>query len=180
MARLTPKDSPRGFWPNPDKEFFYKTQTPPWKVPKKRKSRGSPTRFTRLNNNKIEGEEVITRNRFGLLSNSQDLNDNSFINEHEDFKYAEADRNEIQEIEKRSPVQSQEANKLLYNISSFSDFDSFMYYCRYNRERFYVSKNYSMYNDNKYRCAGYFPDFIIPEDFSHYQFITNKHNPYYF
>ena len=67
MARFTPKDtnSPKGFWPNPDEEFFHKKQTPPWKVPKKRKSRGRPTRLTRLLKMYNEkGEEVITQNRF--------------------------------------------------------------------------------------------------------------------
>ena len=43
-----------------------------------------------------------------------------------------------------------------------------------------VSDNSIMYNNNKYRCSGYFPEFIIPEDFSHTQFTFNKHNPYYF
>ena len=166
-------------------EFFYKTQTPPWKVPKKRKSRGRPTRFTRLNMIKEKGEEVITQNRFGLLSHLPiSMNEYNAESEHEDFKNAEVSKFEIPETEKRSPEYSPESYKFINNVSSFSEFDSFnnfMYYCNYSRENdTNVSNNFIMYDNNKHRCSGYFPDFIIPEDFSHSQFSYNKYNPYYF
>ena len=37
--------SPAGFWPNPDKELFYKTQTPPGEYQRGGKSRGEHQDF---------------------------------------------------------------------------------------------------------------------------------------
>merc|ERR1711874_598200 len=72
MARLTPRDSPKGFWPHPEKENFYKLQTPPWKVPKKRKFRGGLSKSKEFEPNKSKGGEITTHNRFNLLK--KDIN----------------------------------------------------------------------------------------------------------
>ena len=63
--------SPEGFWPNLDKEFFYKTQTPPWLLPKKRKTKGdTPKYYFDLTDEELKWEqsgEVTTSNRYELL-----------------------------------------------------------------------------------------------------------------
>ena len=66
--------STKGFWPNIDQEPFYKSQTPPWEVPRKRKTGGSNSRFNDSNTNKYESdhERIETKNRFYLLN--PDLN----------------------------------------------------------------------------------------------------------
>ena len=46
--------SPKGFWPNLDQEPFYKCQTPPWEVPKKRKSGGTKSRYNALSESMYE------------------------------------------------------------------------------------------------------------------------------
>ena len=43
-----------------------------------------------------------------------------------------------------------------------------------------VNGSCTMYSKNRNLCSGYFPDYIIPEDYSYVQFSKeNKHNPYY-
>ena len=62
--------SPKGFWPHPSEELFYKDQTP-WKVPKKRKSRGRSNFYYDHMLESVQYkkcEEVITSNRFQILT----------------------------------------------------------------------------------------------------------------
>jgi len=40
MARLTPQNSPKGFWPNPEMESFFKLQTPPLGSTKEEENQG--------------------------------------------------------------------------------------------------------------------------------------------
>ena len=67
----TPK-SPEGFWPNPEKEYFYKRLTPSWEVPRKRKTRGDTQEFFYdLTSEEIKWKysgEVTTCNKFELLN----------------------------------------------------------------------------------------------------------------
>jgi len=75
MARLTPQNSPKGFWPNPELESFFKLQTPPWEVPRKRKPKGDPSRLKLIKPIKYDGGEITTRNRFKALEMSIDSDD---------------------------------------------------------------------------------------------------------
>ena len=97
MARHLPTEefklnSPKGFWPNPDEEYFYKSQTPPWIVPKRRKCRGRLNHYYDLTEENLKWnqcEEVITHNRFNPL-NSTNI---ELINK-EDKKTTEEDKSE--------------------------------------------------------------------------------------
>ena len=70
MARNGLFNSPKGFWPNPDQEPFHKCQTPPWEVPRKRKTGGLKSRYNHSANNESESdhEKIVTRNKFYLLN----------------------------------------------------------------------------------------------------------------
>ena len=69
---IEPPKSPEGFWPNPEKEFFYKAQTPPWEVPKKRKTRGRTQAFYyHLTSDNVVWKqcgELATFNKFDLIN----------------------------------------------------------------------------------------------------------------
>ena len=181
MARLPPMEinSPKGFWPNPNEEFFHIRQTPPWKVPRKRKSRGRLFRLYydigKETLDQDKGEEVFTQNRFKPLNYLT-----TRLNDHEDCKIFEDNKLKTSRKEIRSP----EPSPIYYihvndSFSEYNSFVDFMYIA--NNKYMNVSSNSIMYNKNKKLCSGYFPDFIIPDDYSYFQFSNeNKHNPYYF
>ena len=84
MAWPSPLDnrnnSPTGFWPHPDEEDFYRKQTP-WKVPKKRKSKGKKQLYYDHITEDVQftvGEEITTYNRFQLLSDDEHV-DNQIV-----------------------------------------------------------------------------------------------------
>merc|ERR1711874_882902 len=59
-----------GFWPHPEKENFHKRQAP-WKVPKKRKSKGKYYHYYDHSKESVQftvGDEVTTTNRFLALT----------------------------------------------------------------------------------------------------------------
>ena len=59
-----------GFWPHPEKENFYKRQAP-WKVPKKRKSKGKYYHYYHHSKESVQftaHAEVTTSNRFLVLT----------------------------------------------------------------------------------------------------------------
>ena len=63
--------SPKGFWPNVDNEPFYKFQSPPWEVPRKRKSGGtisSLNAFVAKDNALLLDKDLITKNKYYLIS----------------------------------------------------------------------------------------------------------------
>ena len=166
MARLTTKESPKGFWPHPDEEYFYKTQTPPWKVPKERKSRGSQTRFHGLEPNKTVGEEIITYNRFSPLADdlcintandmytsSQDTYENTEGSTRGERKYTQAG----QCAQERNPAKQEDIVRFVNDIPIISKFS-------YDNEYVYSRgiNNNILYNLNKNNYAGYNPNFIIP------------------
>ena len=72
--------SPTGFWPHPEKERFHRKQTP-WKVPKKRKSKGRYHQSNLFYDHQKESvqyrvsDEVITYNRFMVLTEEDSLVD---------------------------------------------------------------------------------------------------------
>ena len=64
-----------GFWPHPEKENFYKRQAP-WKVPKKRKSKGKYYHYYDHQKESVQftvGAEVTTYNRFLVLTEEDSL-----------------------------------------------------------------------------------------------------------
>ena len=106
MARHLPIEgfeinSPKGFWPNPDEEYFYKTQNPPWIVPRRRKCRGRLKHYYDFADEDLKMnlcEEVITQNRFKLL----DSTNISLVNK-EDVKTKEEDKSRT--LQERSSEQ---------------------------------------------------------------------------
>ena len=178
MARHLPKEgfeinSTKGFWPNPDEEYFYKTQTPPWKVPRRRKFRGRLKYYYDYGDEALKSEmceEVITQNRFQPL----DSNYTRFMN-NEDLRTKEEDN--FGNLQERSPEQISLINTSV-NIS-LSESNSFNNYMNVDNKCI-NDINYFMYTKNKNFCSGYFPDFITLNDNSYYQLSNgNNHNFYY-
>ena len=116
MARHLPKmdltfnspKSPAGFWPHPEKEIFYKTLTPPWRVPMRRKTRGSKHDFYYdLTNDELiwkKSGEVTTFNRFELIDPEEPLlnasdHEETYIFEEETIRKPEEDLHKLPEGE---------------------------------------------------------------------------------
>ena len=158
MARLTTRESPKGFWPHPDEEYFHKLQTPPWKVPKERKSRGSQSRFNRIEPNKTVGGEITTHNRFSPLT--MDLcTDASVHNIYEDIDEENSGVRSYtpsgHQPRIRNPARQESIFVNSNDISFISDKNENVYL----RDNDY---NNVMYNFNKNNYAGYYPNFITP------------------
>ena len=156
MARYTPNSSPKGFWPNPDQEPFFKNQTPPWVVPKRRNTRGEQTRLYTLNSKNESGKEVITTNRFSLLNNNESLNEYDYMTINDDDK---------KKTQERKPANCYETSNYdndfsapIYNVNNnlFSEYNVNFNTVNLNKfdNRFayvnkYVDKNINLYNMNK-------------------------------
>ena len=195
--------SPEGFWPNPEKELFNKPLTPPWEVPRKRKTRGrEPDYYYNVTNDNIEWKkcgEITTSNRFDYLealNNTNDLetlystkerNECGEVTTHDRFKqlYQEEETKTSGKKKETPPGEPQEEYQSnTENIIISESFDDFM-----KTESKYIGKNKHYMYKNKYNfCSGYFPDFITLDvdigydisegnDYSHYYLYT-KNNAY--
>ena len=144
--------SPAGFWPNPDKELFYKIQTPPWEVPKKRKTRGRTQEFYYdLTNDNIiwkQCGEIATFNKFDLI-------------DPEETRLKSTDPEDIYTSDKKTNditfTDFHEYNDFFAGDSVINEsFHDFMG----TRNKYMSSNKHFMYSNKNNFCSGYFPDFI--------------------
>ena len=143
-------NSPRGFWPHPSKELFYKQQTP-WKVPRKRKSRGRSKLYYDHELESVQYkqcEEVSTFNRFQALSEEDSTLSKTSPQE---------EKNPLEEY-----TETDSLNKFLISDNKNSN------------------NNFFMYKQNKNFCSGYFPDFITLHDPMYYQLSNSQNHNFYF
>ena len=162
--------TPKGFWPHPKKELFYKYLTP-WKVPSRRKTKGRSRMYYDFDKESIQHtpcEELITSNRFQLLTEEDSI---------PIYNLPQEEKNEPDE-----PEHSLYASNSLIPESDddlFSDinsFDNFML----KDDKHLNNSNYYLYNRNKDFSSGYFPDFITLHDPIYYQLSNStRHNFYY-
>ena len=160
MARHTSADnfsktksgSPRGFWPDPSMESFFKEKSPPWEVPSRRKTRGHKQRsyyfdFMKEDILFTRGGEVTTKNAFELLEDTSEIVEQ------------EPPRKKIEE----SSSEGEYLDTCVWHDSEntlHATYEDFMFK-RSNSLNFNID---FMYN-NKYNfCSGYFPDFITLDD----------------
>ena len=137
--------SPRGFWPHPDKERFYRKQAP-WKVPRKRKPQGCYYFYNYKEESvyHVKGAEVTTSNRFQVLSEE------------------EVTKN------RQDPSNDQIPSTEDVILPEDCSFYNFMM----NNDKI-NNIDYYMYDKNKNFCSGYFPSFITLDDDKHYQISNN-------
>ena len=134
--------SPGGFWPDPDKEGFYRNDNHPWEVPRKRKPRGSKESYYYFD--MTTGETVMNRRKIPEDQNRFALLDPDF--------------------EENPPVCS-------YRLDSgdtlFQSYDNLFYNIN---ARFDVPDCYTCFvKSNKINvCSGYFVDFISLDDVNNY------------
>ena len=165
-------ESPAGFWPNPEEELFYKRQTPLWKVPRKRKSRGGAQEFYfDLEKNDIIWKkcgEITTHNKFDLIDPDMTRFE---TNDHEDFYISSKKNSDIP----------------YFDLNIYDDFftegdvinESFKDFMR-TKGKNSNSKNHFMYDNKNNFCSGYFPDFItLNDDFGYNISEGNNYSHYY-
>ena len=181
MARLTTRESPKGFWPHPDEEYFHKLQTPPWKVPKERKFRGGLSRLKEFEPNKTVGGEVTTHNRFNLLkmdiSTDANIQDTYVKNDDEETSDARNYAPSGHQPRKENPAIQENIfvdNSVLFNsniIENVYHRDNDFISVKYNVNTFNNTENVykrdNKHNNvmckfNKNYYAGYYPNFITP------------------
>ena len=164
--------SPKGFWPNPDQEPFYKCQTPPWEAPRKRKSGGAKSRYADLNNmmNAMNlGEEIITRNRYDLLNPDFCESENNMLKsdmKNNDGNYP-AEKCDISNKNNMHDINCNLYSKYYMNddIINCNGFDkSFAYMYNYKND-IYFENSCKL---NKNALAGYPVGFISQNYLSHY------------
>ena len=164
--------SPRGFWPNPDEEMFYKARTPPWEVPNRRKTRGNKINYVY----DLTGEELIymksgevtTKNKFELLEETSSSTEPSRKKREEtplkSLKSSEGtyDDNEVRNY----------SRNILY--PSYDDFMSNRGDCDDNNINYMYTNKYNF-------CSGYFPEFITLDNDVAYNFSKmNNYSNYYY
>ena len=206
MARCLPKDhlfsktpgspgSPVGFWPNPEKECFYRVQTPPWVVPRKRKSKGDSQEFYYdLYDEELKWKysgEVTTSNRFDLLSQE----DVHFSSTHQEDMPSPSKKNKLKLSTKQA---SDFSSNFYFNMCETSDTRNSVYVNHVGNfitrnsvkdesfKDFMLNKNklsdnsHHMYS-NKYNfCSGYSPDFITLDDIDGYNFSRGSDHSHYY
>ena len=148
-----------GFWPHPDKEDFFKKQTP-WKVPKKRKSKDKSYLYFDHQKESIQlsvGDEITTSNRFQVLTEDDLLVDQIFSPE-----------DVFSQDETQPPEET-----FFSEERSFYNFMNIDNKCINNN-------NYFLYERNKNFCSGYFPDFITLDDEFYYHMSNNINHNYYY
>ena len=140
--------SPEGFWPNPQKEKFFRKQAP-WRYSKNRNTQGILCSYdwSTQSFNYYKGAEVTTYNKFELLTEEENLQTS---NPYDD-----------------QIVPAEDGIILPHYVSleSFLQTDSILY-----------DQNYYLYDKNKNFCSGYFPDFITL-DIDKYNKISQNTNP---
>ena len=177
MARFFPLEqtnlnSPKGFWPHPGEEQFYRLQTP-WRVPMKRKSRGRSSYYY---DHKLESvqykkcEEVITCNRFQILTEEDSTSTKT--SPQEDMISKEEDNLLFQqEIESEHIYPT--------GVTEFSESNSLNKFMLTDN-MYPNNNNFYMYKSNKKFCSGYFPDFITLNDPMYYQLSNNNNHNFYY
>ena len=207
MARCLPKDhlicrtpgSPVGFWPNPDKEYFYKVQTPPWLLPKKRKPKGDTQEFYYdLSDEELKWKhsgEITTSNRFDLLSQE----DNYFSLTNKEVTPSSSRKNEFKFNSMQAPDFSSnfsfdeyktcDTQKSVYKNyvdtsnnfitqksvlnKSFKDF-------MLTKDKLSNNNNHYMYSNKHNFCSGYSPDFITLDSIDGYNFSKGSDYSHYY
>ena len=155
-----------GFWPHPEKENFNKRQAP-WKVPKKRKSKGKYYHYYDHSKESVQftvGAEVTTSNRFQVLTEEDSLANQIFPPE------------EVSPPEERmfADIQTQPPEE-----TSFSEERSFFDFM--NKDNKCINNNnYFLFERNKNFCSGYFPNFITLDDELYYHMSNNINHNYYY
>ena len=148
---------------------------PPWKVPRRRKSRGRINFFYDFGAESLKFdtcEEVITHNRFQALI-EEDSTPTRFMSI-EEMKTMEEDN--VVSQQERSPEHILSTD---INVNNFVESNSFNDFMLVNSTCL-DNNNYFMYSNNKNFCSGYFPDFITLDDPFYYQISnSNKYNFYY-
>ena len=211
MARCLPKDhlsyktpgspgSPVGFWPNPEKECFYRVQTPPWVVPRRKKPKGDSQEFFYDFYDeeliwKYSGE-VTTSNRFDVLS-QEDLHFSTCKEELQGPskknkpKFSSKQASDFSSNFYFDMCETSDTRNSVYNnhVGSFitrnsvkhNSFKDFML----DKNKLTDNNSHHMYS-NKYNfCSGYSPDFITLDsidgfnyskgsDMSHYYLYVNN------
>ena len=207
MARCLPKDhlicrtpgSPVGFWPNPDKEYFYKVQTPPWLLPKKRKPKGDTQEFYYdLSDEELKWKhsgEITTSNRFDLLSQE----DNYFSLTNKEVTPSSSRKNEFKFNSMQAPDFSSnfsfdeyktcDTQKSVYKNyvdtsnnfitqksvlnKSFKDF-------MLTKDKLSNNNSHYMYSNKHNFCSGYSPDFITLDSIDGYNFSKGSDYSHYY
>ena len=165
-------NSPRGFWPNPNKEMFYKAKTPPWEVPKRRKTRGNRMHYIY----DLTGEELVCMKRGEITT------ENKFELLDENPRTTSPSRKKRED----EPWNSLKSSGGTYDGARHSKNILYPSYDSFMRSRGDFDNDYDkdincMYI-NKYNfCSGYFPEFITLDDNVAYDFskINNDPNYYY-
>ena len=149
---------------------------PPWKVPRRRKSRGRINFYYDFGDEALKldtCEEIFIQNRFQPLVEEDSTNTRFMDNE--DLRTMEEDN--IGSQQERSPEHIPFINTDVNN--SFSESSSFDNYMIVNSNCL-DNNNYFMYNKNKNFCSGYFPDFITLDDTSYYQLSNGNNSNFYY
>ena len=149
--------------------MFYRKQTP-WKVPKKRKSKGRNHQSNLYYDHQMESvqyrvsEEVITYNRFQVLTEEDSSVTKIFPQE--EINLPEEDKNLVSQTHTPEDTSFSEVN-------SFYDF-------MLNNNKSLNNNNHFLYKRNKDFCSGYFPNFITLDDDMYYHLSNSiNHNFYY-
>ena len=188
--------SPEGFWPNPDKEFFHKTQTPPWLLPKKRKTKGdTPKYYFDLTDEELKWEqsgEVPTSNRYELLNQedtptrpscregttiSRKKNKSPDFSSRFGFKDYMTCTTQDSVNYDGDYVNCNSDNKFITQESVMnSSFENFMT----NKAKLQNSNNHYMYQNKHNFCSGYMPSFITHDSIDGYEFSKGSNQSHYY
>merc|ERR1712179_394005 len=189
--------SPEGFWPNPDKELFYKVQTPRWLIPKKRKTKGDTSNyFYDLTDEELkweQGGEITTSNRYKLLedtparptcvegtpiSRKNDLPDFSLRFSFKEFLPCKARESVINNKHVKIDLNSKNENSKFITRGSVMDysFDSFMN----DKNKVNNNSNHFMYQNKYNLCTGYMPSFISQDCNEGYEFTKGNNQSLYY
>ena len=191
--------SPVGFWPNPDKEYFYKVQTPPWAIPRKRKPKGDSQEFYYdLSDEELKWKhsgEITTSNRFELLSqedicfsltSKEDIPSPSKKNKSKfnsmqapDFRsnFCFSDNNTCDTQNSVYENYVDTGNKFITQNSvmnkSFKDF-------MLTKDKLLNNNSHYMYSNKHNFCSGYSPDFITLDSIDGYNFSKGSDYSHYY
>ena len=203
--------SPEGFWPNPVKEMFYRAQTtPPWLLPKKRKTKGDVSKFyfyDLLDEELIWDDcgEVTTSNRYKMLEDNPTVTPCTDSTSRKKNKLPKLSnlKNSVSpdfslrfDFKDYLPCTTQESvsssKHVKFDLCSNNNDDDNNFITQesvlnssfnsfmINKDKLQDSNNHYMYLNKSNLCTGYMPSFISHDSSEGYEFSKGSNQSHYY